>query len=69
MLEHCKAGETLKIHLNPQVKSILNELKETSDTGYVIYGTDNNKPLTENALARAIKRMQERIDYTPVDSA
>jgi integrase len=59
--EHCKGGETLKIHLSPQVKTILKELKEVCDTGHVIYGADNSKPLTENALSRAIKRIQKRV--------
>ena len=39
--EHCKGGETLKIHLSPQVKVILRELKEVCDTGHVVYGADN----------------------------
>lgn len=59
--EHCKGGDSIKIHLSSQVKAILYELKGLCDTGYVIYGIDNNKPLSENALSRSIKRIQERV--------
>lgn len=59
--EHCKSGETIKIHLSPQAKALLNELKEICNTGHIIYGTDNKQPLSENALSRAINRIQERV--------
>ncbi len=59
--EHCKSGETIRIHLSPQVKALLDELKEICNTGHVICGTDNKQPLSENALSRAINRIQERV--------
>lgn len=59
--EHCKGGAVVKIHLSSQAKTILNELKEVCDTGYVIYGADSNQSLSENALTRAISRIQERV--------
>lgn len=59
--EHSKIGMVIKIHLSTQVKTLLSELKEISNSGHVIYGIDNSKPLTENTLARAINRMQERV--------
>jgi integrase len=68
--EYCKSGVSVKIHLSPQVKGILNELKKVCDTGHVIYGIDNNTPLSENALTRAINRIQDRVGiphWTPHD--
>lgn len=68
--EHCKSGVSLKIHLSPQVKAILYELKKECDTGHVIYGIDVNTPLSENALTRAINRIQDRVGiphWTPHD--
>jgi integrase len=60
-VENSKSGMIHKIHLSRQVKVLLNELKEVSGSDYVIYGADTNKPLSENALARAINRIQERV--------
>lgn len=59
--EHCKGGEALKIHLSCQVKGLLLELLEQCHVGYVIHGEDHNQPLSENALSRAIARIQKRI--------
>lgn len=59
--ENSKCGTIIKIHLSPQVKSILNDLRKICNTGYAIYGVDHNKPLSENALSRAINRIQKRI--------
>jgi integrase len=59
--EHCKAGESLKIHLSEQVKEILLTLSQESDTGHVIYGESQHQPLSENALSRAIARIQKRV--------
>ena len=60
--DHCKGGVSIKIHLSKQVQNILLELRKTSDSGYVIYGADHLKPLSDSALARAIKRIQNRVD-------
>lgn len=59
--EHCKGGETHKIYLSNQVKDLLTSLKHESDCGHVIYGESPYRPLSENALSRAIARIQERI--------
>lgn len=56
-----KAGVIHKVHLSTQVISLLNELKAISVSEYVIYGIKNNQPLSENALARAISRIQDRV--------
>lgn len=60
--EHSKIGAVIKIHLSEPVKHLLMELKQSSDSIYVLPSIDGNTPLTENALPRAIKRIQKRID-------
>lgn len=68
--EHSKTEVVTKIHLSQQVKALLHTLKEQSDSCYVLAGVDNKTPLTENALPRAIKRIQERVgipDWTAHD--
>lgn len=59
--EHCKGGETLKIHLSDQVKDLFISLSQEADGSHVIHGESSNHPLSENALSRAIARIQERI--------
>ena len=56
-----KGGLIHKIHLSEPVKNLLDELKEISNSDFVICGVDAAKPLTENALARAISRIQKRV--------
>ncbi len=60
--ENTKTSLIHKVHLSTQAIELLNELKKICNSGYVIYGTDNNLPLTENALARAVSRIQGRVD-------
>jgi integrase len=59
--EHSKTDSVMKIHLSSQVKVLLMELKTTSNSRYVLSGIKANTPLTENALPRAIKRIEDRI--------
>ncbi|HEX4045757.1 MAG TPA: site-specific integrase, partial [Gammaproteobacteria bacterium] len=59
--DHCKGAETHKIHLSDQVKDLLIQLSQESDGDHVIHGESSNSPLSENALSRAIARIQERI--------
>ncbi len=59
--EHTKGGITVKIHLSDLTKSVFEELSTISDTPFVLTGLDPNKPLDENALPRAIKRIQDRV--------
>jgi len=59
--EHSKTGSAVKIHLSSLVKALLMELKATSHSCYVLAGVKADTPLTENALPRAIKRMESRL--------
>lgn len=59
---HSKIGTTVRIHLSETVKHLLIELKQSSDSIYVLPGIDGDTPLTENALPRAIKRIQKRVN-------
>lgn len=60
--EHSKTGSVMKIHLSPQVKVLLMELKTENNSRYVLPGIKANAPLTENALPRAIKRLEDRLE-------
>lgn len=59
--EHSKTDNVMKIHLSSQVKKLFMELKQASNSHYILSGIKANTPLTENALPRAIKRMEERL--------
>ena len=59
--DHSKTNSMMKIHLSPQVKTLLMELKAANSSRYVLSGVKANTALTENALPRAIKRIEERI--------
>jgi len=62
--EHSKTNNVMQIHLSPQVKNLLIELKKASGSQYVLSGAKANTPLTENALPRAIRRIEERLGIT-----
>ena len=59
--EHNKGKVTVKIHLSHLAKIVLQELKAVSDSSFVLPGMVENKPLEENALPRAIKRIQGKV--------
>ena len=59
--EHNKGKVTVKIHLSQLAKAVLQELKAISYSSFVLPGLIKNKPLDENALPRAIRRIQGRI--------
>lgn len=59
--EHTKGAIMVKVHLTAFTKSILQELKETNGSDFVLVGLDSSKPLDEHALPRAIKRIQSRV--------
>lgn len=59
--QHSKAGIVHKVHLSKLSTELLLELQEISHSDYVLTGADRFHPLTENALPRAIKRIQERL--------
>lgn len=58
---HSKASIVHKVHLSDLTKQLLQQLKSISRSEYVLTGADFRQPLTENALPRAIKRIQERL--------
>ncbi len=43
-------------------RSHVDDILNVSDTSFVLTGLDSNKPLDENALPRAIKRIQDRVN-------
>lgn len=59
--EHTKGAITVKIHLTSLVKSLLVELKSIGDSPFVLVGMIPNRPLDQNALPRAISRIQKRV--------
>lgn len=59
--EHTKGGITVKTHLTDLAKSVLEKLKASSDSPFVIVGKSLDKPLDENALPRAVRRIQKRV--------
>lgn len=68
--ENTKGGVTIKVHLTDLVKSILQELKTVNNSPLVLPGLVENKPLDENALPRAVRRIQDKIgipEWTPHD--
>jgi len=58
--ENTKGGETIKIHLTDLTKKVFQALQPALSS-FVLPGLDLNKPLDENALPRAIRRIQERV--------
>lgn len=58
---HSKASMVHKVHLSDLTKQLFLQLKSLSRSDYVLTGIDYCHPLTENALPRAIKRIQERV--------
>ena len=60
-IEHSKTDIVMKIHLSAQVKALLMKLKSLSNSNYVLSGIKGDIPLTENALPRAIKRIEDRL--------
>jgi len=59
--EHTKGGVTVKIHLANLTKLVLQDLYAVSDSEFVLPGLIENKPLDENALPRAIRRIQVKL--------
>ena len=58
---HTKTAMTMKIHLTPQIKSILQTLHELSSSEYVLTGSNASSPVSEKAISKAISRIQERV--------
>ncbi|KTD72467.1 integrase [Legionella tucsonensis] len=67
---HSKGSIIHKVHLSQLAKSLFLQLKPLSHSDYVLIGVDGLHPITENALPRAIKRIQEKVgipDWTAHD--
>lgn len=59
--QNSKTDKVHKVHLSTQVKSLLTKLKGFERSEYVIVSAIPTQALSENALARAIKRIQARL--------
>lgn len=59
--ENTKTGIAVKIHLTSQVKTFLIQLKEINDTPFVLPSVNEQLPLSDNAIPRAVKRIQQRV--------
>lgn len=67
---HNKNGLVVKIHLSPFTKSLLKQLIEKSPSQHVISNMKNNESLSDKAIAKAVKRIQDRVgipQWTPHD--
>ncbi|KTC70056.1 integrase [Legionella birminghamensis] len=68
--ENSKGAIVVKIHLSHHVKKLLIELKETNSSPFVLPSLDDQIPLSDNAIPRAVKRIQKRVgipEWTPHD--
>ncbi|MCE3044169.1 site-specific integrase [Legionella sp. 16cNR16C] len=68
--EHSKSRIPMKIHLSQPVKQLLFELKKQNNSIYVLAGNNEDCPLSDKALPKAVIRLQERIgipQWTPHD--
>ncbi|MDF1827559.1 MAG: tyrosine-type recombinase/integrase [Legionellaceae bacterium] len=59
--ENTKGTISVKIHLSKPTKLILEKLKSISDSPFVLPSFVLHQPLDENALPRAIRRIQARV--------
>lgn len=59
--ENNKGAVTVKIHLTELTKSTLKKLIAINDSAFVLSGISPEKSLDENALPRAIRRIQDRV--------
>jgi len=59
--EHTKGSITMKVHLSAFTKQIFQELKTVGDATLILPGLVKHKPLDENALPRAIRRIQDKL--------
>ncbi|AWN73461.1 site-specific integrase [Legionella anisa] len=58
---HTKNALVMKIHLTPLTQSLFELLKAESDSSFVIPGLNDEEPLTDKAIARAVSRIQTRV--------
>lgn len=59
--ENTKTNLIMHVHLTKKVISLLQELQECSISEFVLSGADGIKQLSDRALPKAIKRIQERV--------
>ena len=59
--ENTKTNIVMRIHLTEMTKKVLRELKEHSDSEYVITGADDQTILSDRAMPRAVIRIQSRV--------
>jgi len=59
--EHTKTAMKMKIHLTPQITSILQTLRDLSSSEFVLTGSAPSSPLSEKAISKASSRIQERV--------
>lgn len=68
--EHSKSRIPMKIHLSQMVKQLLFELKTQNNSIYVLSGINEDLPLSDKAIPKAVIRLQERLgipQWTPHD--
>lgn len=59
--KNSKGGIVHRVYLSQQTKALLLELKASTKSRYALCGENKNVCLSENALARAIARIQKRV--------
>ncbi len=59
--ENTKTNLIMRVHLTEKVISLLQELYECSTSKFVLSGADGIKQLSDRALPKAIKRIQDRV--------
>src|SRR3990167_1483733 len=59
--ENTKTNLIMRIHLTKKVTSLLQELHGCSISEFVLSGADGLKQLSDRALPKAVKRMQDRV--------
>ncbi|WP_298624373.1 site-specific integrase [uncultured Legionella sp.] len=67
---HNKNGLAMKIHLTPLAKQLFKMLQEQRTSNFIISNFKNGEALSDKAIAKAVKRIQERVaipQWTPHD--
>ncbi|HAU0773235.1 TPA: tyrosine-type recombinase/integrase [Legionella pneumophila] len=58
---HTKNALVMKIHLTPLTQSLFELLKAETNSSFVIPGLNDEEPLTDKAIAKAVSRIQTRV--------
>ena len=56
-----KNGLSMKIHLTPLTQSLFQQLQKETSSCYIIPGINDEQPLTDKAISRAVSRIQDRV--------